>query len=257
MRLQQKVPPVTTKVQAPPRRNNFYMDDMQAFHEKFDLSDGPELYLDKHASFRQGFLLEEMNELGKAFVDGNLGAYLDALVDLDYVTLGTVNLLGEAAMFQDKNSAFVHLNHLQKDYFKGHSLAAPQPPLPGQYVFFLGNIYTFLGSAFHAVMLAKRGGDMTKNYRDAAIALLEVHRTIVEHAFLCGLNFIEAWDRVHHANMMKQRAEKASDSKRGSTVDVIKPANWKAPDLTDLVGGEDPIPAFFRTEGTDRPVSGG
>jgi predicted HAD superfamily Cof-like phosphohydrolase len=59
--------------------------------------------------------------------------------------------------------------------------------------------------------------------------------------YLRGWNFREAWRRVHAANMRKKRAlPDGSDSKRGSGFDVVKPPGWVAPDLTDLVGENDP-----------------
>jgi predicted HAD superfamily Cof-like phosphohydrolase len=55
-------------------------------------------------------------------------------------------------------------------------------------------------------------------------------------AYLHGFaKFDEAWARIQAANMAKVRAEKPSDSKRGSTFDVVKPAGWKPADLTDLL----------------------
>lgn len=47
--------------------------------------------------------------------------------------------------------------------------------------------------------------------------------------------FVKGWERVHAANMKKVRAERAEDSVRNSTFDVIKPAGWEPPKLTDLV----------------------
>jgi len=214
----------------------FYMEDMRAFHERFSLLPEPDTYLDHHAVFRQNFLLEELNELSTAFAKGDLVSYLDALVDLDYVTLGTAFLMGHYSLFVNNDSTQVYINHLQKDRFKGHSLAAPQPPIASQYVFFLGGIYTQLGSAFHSMMMARRGGNRTEHFTKTCLSLRDMHRNIVDHSFLCGLDFVEAWDRVHRANMSKVRAEKAGDSKRGSKFDVVKPSGWTAPDLTDLVG---------------------
>lgn len=49
-----------------------------------------------------------------------------------------------------------------------------------------------------------------------------------------GWNFAEAWNRIHSANMKKERGEENS-SKYGSGFDVIKPEGWKTPNLTDLV----------------------
>ena len=59
---------------------------------------------------------------------------------------------------------------------------------------------------------------------------------ILGYFYLRGWNFEEAWRRVHRANMLKQRARPdASDSKRGSSYDVIKPEGWAHPSLADLV----------------------
>jgi len=54
-------------------------------------------------------------------------------------------------------------------------------------------------------------------------------------ALMQGFDFNEAWRRVHEANMKKVRAERAVDSARGSTYDVVKPPGWLAPNLSDLV----------------------
>lgn len=55
-------------------------------------------------------------------------------------------------------------------------------------------------------------------------------------AHLHGFNIQEAWNRIHHANMQKVRAERKEQSTRGSVeYDVVKPPGWKAPDLSDLV----------------------
>lgn len=63
--------------------------------------------------------------------------------------------------------------------------------------------------------------------------------------------FNEAWRRVQTANMAKERCEVPSDSKRGTTFDVIKPAGWEAPDHHDLVKDHAHIP--YRHEGEVNP----
>lgn len=40
----------------------------------------------------------------------------------------------------------------------------------------------------------------------------------------------EMWDAVQGANMSKVRATSADQSKRGTSLDVIKPAGWVSPD---------------------------
>lgn len=54
-------------------------------------------------------------------------------------------------------------------------------------------------------------------------------------AYRHGFDFERGWQRVHAANMLKVNATKATDSKRGSTLDIVKPKGWIAPDLTDIV----------------------
>lgn len=58
--------------------------------------------------------------------------------------------------------------------------------------------------------------------------------TMLLHGFTPAV-IREAWRRVQHANMQKERAERASDSKRGTTYDVIKPPGWTPPSHADLV----------------------
>lgn len=66
-------------------------------------------------------------------------------------------------------------------------------------------------------------------------ALVDEVYVAIGTAYLQGFNFREAWRRVHAANMLKVRAERAEQSKRGTTFDVIKPEGWKAPSHLDLV----------------------
>jgi len=218
----------------------YYIEDIRSFHLRYEILDDPSNYMERHAAFRQVALLEELHELGDAFAKGDLAAYLDALVDLDYFNLGTVLLLGQLnVMFTGVDEMTHYISHLRKDHFRCHQLADPQPPRPAQYVFFLGNVYQRLGEAFHAIAQAKRVVDPTQHFQRAAISLRDVHRTVVDHAFMCGLDFTEAWTRVHNANMQKVRAATPNDSKRGSKYDVIKPPGWVAPDLSDLVGEDE------------------
>ncbi len=56
-------------------------------------------------------------------------------------------------------------------------------------------------------------------------------------AHVHGFDFDEAWKRVREANMAKVRATDASQSKRGTKLDIVKPEGWKPPDLSDLIKG--------------------
>lgn len=66
-------------------------------------------------------------------------------------------------------------------------------------------------------------------------ALIDLVYVVLGTAYMQGFDFNEGWRRVHEANMKKVRAERAVDSTRGSTYDVIKPPGWCPPDLSDLV----------------------
>lgn len=66
-------------------------------------------------------------------------------------------------------------------------------------------------------------------------ALIDMVYVAMGTAYLQGFAFDEGWRRVHEANMKKVRALRAEDSARNSTHDVVKPAGWTPPDLSDLV----------------------
>lgn len=66
-------------------------------------------------------------------------------------------------------------------------------------------------------------------------AIVDLVYVAIGTAYIQGFPFAKAWQRVHKANMAKVRATDASQSKRGSTSDVVKPEGWTAPDLSDLV----------------------
>jgi predicted HAD superfamily Cof-like phosphohydrolase len=70
-------------------------------------------------------------------------------------------------------------------------------------------------------------------------ALVDLVYVAIGTNHLHGFNFKEAWRRVHAANMSKVRAQRAEDSKRGSTFDVIKPTGWQPPSHIDLVEDND------------------
>jgi predicted HAD superfamily Cof-like phosphohydrolase len=76
---------------------------------------------------------------------------------------------------------------------------------------------------------------ITSLLEDQLDALVDLVYVALGTAYLHGFDFTAAWERVHRANMAKVRATHASQSKRGSTHDVVKPAGWVAPSHTDLV----------------------
>ena len=76
---------------------------------------------------------------------------------------------------------------------------------------------------------AANAGDLVK----AIDANLDAIYVAVGNLRMMGVGSILAsrlWDIVHRANMAKVRAERAEDSARSTTFDVIKPPGWVAPD---------------------------
>lgn len=74
-------------------------------------------------------------------------------------------------------------------------------------------------------------GDLAKQFD----ALLDLVYVAVGNAIIQGFPWQEGWDLVQAANMAKVRAERADESKRGSTYDVVKPSGWTPPDIEGLL----------------------
>ena len=71
-------------------------------------------------------------------------------------------------------------------------------------------------------------------------ALVDLVYVAIGTALFHGFDFRSAWRRVQAANMAKVRAQKdGSDSKRGSSFDVVKPKGWQPPTHIDLVANND------------------
>lgn len=87
-------------------------------------------------------------------------------------------------------------------------------------------------------LLDRDQAEYTVQLEKALDGLVDMAYVLFGTAHLHGFSqaFPEAWRRVHDANMQKVRAElDGSDSKRDSSLDVVKPAGWEAPEFSDLV----------------------
>jgi predicted HAD superfamily Cof-like phosphohydrolase len=63
-------------------------------------------------------------------------------------------------------------------------------------------------------------------------ALVDLTWVVLGTAHLAGMPFEAGWLEVRRANMSKVRATHANESKRGSSLDIIKPPGWVGPDHT-------------------------
>lgn len=69
-----------------------------------------------------------------------------------------------------------------------------------------------------------------------ADALIDLVYVAMGTAVMMGLDWQPMWDEVQRANMSKVRATSASQSKRGTALDVVKPEGWRGPDHKPFVG---------------------
>lgn len=68
-----------------------------------------------------------------------------------------------------------------------------------------------------------------------ADALVDLVYVAMGTAYMMGLPWQPLWNEVQRANMSKVRAGSADESKRGSSLDVVKPEGWKGPDIEGVL----------------------
>jgi predicted HAD superfamily Cof-like phosphohydrolase len=84
-------------------------------------------------------------------------------------------------------------------------------------------------------VIAKTDG-VERDHAQMFDALLDLVYVAMGTAHFFGYPWQVGWAAVQRANMNKVRAkEDASDSKRGSSFDVVKPEGWTAPDIAAIL----------------------
>ena len=76
------------------------------------------------------------------------------------------------------------------------------------------------------------------NLDDAVDALIDLEVVLLGTAQFMGISpeaYEDHWREVHTANMAKERATNASQSKRGTALDVVKPLGWQKPSHTPII----------------------
>lgn len=68
-----------------------------------------------------------------------------------------------------------------------------------------------------------------------ADALIDLVYVAMGTAYQMGLPWQQLWNEVQRANMTKVRATSAGQSKRKSSLDVIKPEGWQGPDIEGVL----------------------
>ena len=107
-----------------------------------------------------------------------------------------------------------------------------QPDFPFEEIWILKNNH--MQEELNEIRAAAINGNL-EEYFDGLIDLVYV---ALGAAYLANLPFEQGFLRVHQANMTKIRALRQQDSKRGSTYDIVKPPEFVAPTLADLIRKE-------------------
>jgi predicted HAD superfamily Cof-like phosphohydrolase len=76
------------------------------------------------------------------------------------------------------------------------------------------------------------------NLEDAVDALIDLEVVLLGTGQFMGISeeaYENHWEEVHRANMTKERCTDASQSKRGTALDIRKPAGWVGPNHTPII----------------------
>lgn len=100
-------------------------------------------------------------------------------------------------------------------------------------------------TAFLMEELAEYTNAITKKDAAGALdALVDIVYIALGTAWLFNLPFEKAWNEVQKANMSKIRA-KDKTGKRGTKFDVVKPKDWKVPNIEKIIEEEREINENF------------
>lgn len=220
-----------------------YVDDVKAFHDKFELVTPIEfckLEPSLHR-FRTNFFVEELTEFKDAVRDGDFETVLDSLIDLIYIISGAALLHGIQSDELERMCVY------GEEFFSADKLYIPSDDeasdLPGPGILVAREAERFcvvmdslieVYDSLHADITLSR--DEERLYVSSTLAGMLA--SCVNAANACHVNdplWFELWNDVQRANMSKERAKKASDSKRGSTWDVVKPAGWVGPQTAAII----------------------
>jgi predicted HAD superfamily Cof-like phosphohydrolase len=208
-------------------------EDVKLFQEKFAVPMPSDLTLlnDEAYNFRVGFLQEEKNEFVFSHKENDFVGCIDALLDEVYVACGTSLMMGVDSVLWNDTSIELMVNEdpeVSNTFNINTDEPYPRTPtfLPwDQYNQAVSNmnfqLNKFVNDHYHKDILA-----CTKDMCTLVLTCYDI-------ALRMGLNylsFMEMWTDVQRANMTKVRATDSSQSKRKTSLDVIKPEGWIGPD---------------------------
>lgn len=211
---------------------SIYCRDVQLFQNKFGFpvpSDFTFITEDMF-DFRKNFLYEELNEMKDAFSDQDLGEVFDALIDLVYISCGTLiyhgigyDKLDDELISKAINGAYIiHMDTIPSG-------------TPG---FLSESLFENYTHCLEENIREYIEGYGEKNKVKTINALVSIYYNCLAIANQMDLTTDQwniLWDDVQTANMNKERVVSVEQSKRGSTYDIIKPKGWVPPKTKELV----------------------
>lgn len=210
----------------------YYCADVKKFHDKFGL-ETPTLFKfvpqDLH-EFRVKFFHEEFNELKRDSDKNDLAGAIDALIDLVYITCGCGLLYGiQPSEFHHNASTLVSdsIYEINPNELNDTPLFMTKTEMEKLFDSLARSISNY------EVAYSEKNADKVRS------SLAEIYVNCLFGAAGMGFSeemWNELWDDVQRANMSKVRAKKASESKRGSAWDVVKPEGWQGPKTEQILG---------------------
>lgn len=212
--------------------SHYYCKDVKKFHDKFGLVTPPVFQLvpkDLH-EFRLKFFNEEFTEYYDAYKDHDLAGAIDALIDLVYITSGAALLYGIDPDQFVNNAATLQSEDIYQIASLDSLCSYPHLLDEAETRDLTGCLATNIKS-YEIAYQNKDASAIAKSFAEIYVNCLfgASHMGFTEDMWN------ELWDDVQKCNLSKVRATKSSDSKRGSTFDVVKPAGWKPPRTEELV----------------------
>ena len=207
----------------------FCFEDVEKFQTKFGvpMPDHQSILNDEAYNFRVGFLREEQKEFIDSHVNKDFAGCIDALLDEVYVACGTSLMMGVKHL--DWMSAYDYISNNEKStsLLEMDKLATTNGPRflsDEEYNKAISLLELNLNNFIHFHYYGKIDG-CTR----AMTAIVSVCYSIAHRMGLDWATWRELWDDVQRANMTKVRATDASQSKRKTSLDVIKPMGWEKP----------------------------
>lgn len=110
-------------------------------------------------------------------------------------------------------------------------------PRPREPLLLTRDVYLYRRKFLEEELREFETAHLQADWYGCADALIDLVYVALGTAVMMGVPWQALWNEVHRANMEKIRVSSERDSKRGHYLDVVKPPNWRAPDLSSVFTG--------------------